>query len=68
MTYSNTEAVKNDTGFIRTHIPTIESGLDVIRLDQNCAWHEKLMGWISPTDFPAQQSDIITRRQEGTGQ
>ena len=26
------------------------------------------MGWISSTDFPAQQSDFITRRQEGTGE
>jgi hypothetical protein len=26
------------------------------------------MDWLSPTDFPAQQHDIITRRQEGTGQ
>jgi Cdc6-like AAA superfamily ATPase len=26
------------------------------------------MEWLSPTDFPTQQHDIITRRQEGTGQ
>jgi hypothetical protein len=26
------------------------------------------MQWLSPTDFPAQQHDIISRRQEGTGQ
>jgi len=26
------------------------------------------MEWLSPADFPAQQHDIITRRQEGTGQ
>ena len=26
------------------------------------------MEWLSLTDFPAQQHDIITRRQEGTGQ
>jgi hypothetical protein len=26
------------------------------------------MAWISPTDFPAQQSDFIGRRQHGTGQ
>jgi Cdc6-like AAA superfamily ATPase len=26
------------------------------------------MEWLSPTDFPAQQQDIIRRRQEGTGQ
>jgi len=27
-----------------------------------------IMHWLSPTDFPAQQHDIISRRQEGTGQ
>ena len=26
------------------------------------------MEWLSPIDFPAQQHDIISRRQEGTGQ
>ena len=26
------------------------------------------MEWLSPTDFPSQQHDIISRRQEGTGQ
>jgi len=26
------------------------------------------MEWLSPTDFPAQQHDMITQRQEGTGQ
>jgi len=26
------------------------------------------MEWLSPIDFPAQQHDIITQRQEGTGQ
>ncbi|MCJ1468158.1 hypothetical protein MMC07_006786 [Pseudocyphellaria aurata] len=54
MTYSNTEAAK--------------SGLDAIRQHQDHAVHEQLMGWISTTDFPAQQSDLIACRQEGTGQ
>jgi Cdc6-like AAA superfamily ATPase len=27
-----------------------------------------ILEWLSPTDFPAQQHDIISRRQEGTGQ
>jgi hypothetical protein len=27
-----------------------------------------MMQWLSQTDFPAQQHDIISRRQEGTGQ
>jgi hypothetical protein len=26
------------------------------------------MAWLSPTDFPSQQHDIISRRQTGTGQ
>jgi hypothetical protein len=30
--------------------------------------HYTIMQWLSPTDFPAQQHDIISRRQEGTGQ
>jgi hypothetical protein len=28
----------------------------------------RLLAWISSSDYPAQQSDIIKRRQEGTGQ
>ncbi|KAF2175448.1 hypothetical protein K469DRAFT_683923 [Zopfia rhizophila CBS 207.26] len=44
------------------------SGVDKIRQDQDSARHRRLLEWISPTDYPAQQSDIIKRRQEGTGQ
>lgn len=62
------QAIKDDTDFIQNCVPTIESGLDTIRQDQDRVRHNKLMGWISPTDFPAQQSDFIGRRQEGTGQ
>lgn len=60
--------VKDDTGFIRAHIPTIESGLDTISQEADRVLHKRLMEWISSTDFPAQQSDFIARRQEGTGQ
>jgi hypothetical protein len=62
------QAIKDDTGFIRNCVPIIESGLNTIRQDQDRVRHNKLIGWISPTDFPAQQSDFIGRRQEGTGQ
>ncbi|MCJ1424509.1 hypothetical protein MMC29_002397, partial [Sticta canariensis] len=68
ITHSKVEAVKDDTSFIRTHIPGVQSGLDVIQQDHDHARHKKLMGWISPTEFPAQQSDFIARRQEGTGE
>lgn len=46
----------------------IQSGVDKIQQDQVDAKHRKMVEWISPTDFPAQQSDVIRRRQEGTGQ
>ena len=50
----NTELMKDHTSFIRHEA------------DQ--AQHDKLVAWISPTDFSAQQFDIIGRRQQGTGQ
>jgi hypothetical protein len=62
------KAIKNDTDFVRTNIPVIQSGVDKLRQDQDAANHYKLLEWISPTDYPAQQLDIIKRRQEGTGQ
>lgn len=52
-TCSNVELIRNDTNFIRYEAEHAQYG--------------KLMEWISPTDFPAQQSDIIGRRQQGTG-
>ncbi|MCJ1470533.1 hypothetical protein MMC07_009179 [Pseudocyphellaria aurata] len=66
--HTSTEAVKNDMAFIRTHVLTAESRFDAVRQDQDRARHEQLMGWISPTNFPAQQSDFIARRHPGTGQ
>lgn len=53
-TRSNTELIMDHTSFIRH--------------EANNAQHGKLMAWISPTDFPAQQSDFIGRKQQGTGQ
>ncbi|KAF2679335.1 hypothetical protein K458DRAFT_347022, partial [Lentithecium fluviatile CBS 122367] len=62
------QAIKDDTNFVRTHVPALQSGMDKIQQDQADAKHGKMVEWISPTDYPAQQSDIIRRRQEGTGQ
>ncbi|KAK7177829.1 hypothetical protein PSPO01_16121, partial [Paraphaeosphaeria sporulosa] len=62
------QAIKDDTTFVRTHVPAIQSRVDEIQQDQADAKHDKMVGWISPTDYPAQQSDIIGRRQKGTGQ
>lgn len=46
----------------------MQSGVNSIRQDQDYAKHRSLVEWISTTEYPAQQSDIIKHRQEGTGQ
>jgi hypothetical protein len=35
---------------------------------QHAQQHEVVMHWLSPIDFAAQQHDIISRKEEGTGQ
>lgn len=60
------QAIMNDTSFVRKSIPALEMGVDAIQQDQDRHRHDKILEWISPTDFPAQQSDFIARKQEGT--
>ncbi|RMZ68355.1 ankyrin [Pyrenophora seminiperda CCB06] len=62
------QAIQDDTHFVRTHVPVIQSGVDEIRQEQDAAKHRRILEWISPLDYPAKQSDTIKRRQEGTGQ
>jgi len=69
------QAIKDDSAFVRDTIPTLQEGLVAVRDVQSLQWdaqklqqHYTVMDWLSPTDFPAQQHDVITRRQEGTGQ
>lgn len=59
--------MKDDTNFVRTQIPVIQAGIDRVEQDQKSTRRHALLEWISSTDYPAQQSDIIKRRQEGTG-
>ena len=49
-------------------IKNIRTSLDAVRRSQDREQNEKIAAWISSTDFPAQQSDIIARKQDGTGQ
>ncbi|RYP65432.1 hypothetical protein DL770_009008 [Monosporascus sp. CRB-9-2] len=57
---SESEAIKDNTSSVRKSV-------DAIQQDQNRERHDMIMRWLSSTDFPAQQSDLIARRQEGTG-
>jgi hypothetical protein len=62
------QAIKDDTISIRDALPPLQKSSIAIRDAQNLQQHQAIIEWLSPTDFPAQQHDIITRRQEGTGQ
>jgi hypothetical protein len=62
------QAIKDDTMSIRDALPPLQESTIAIRDVQSLQQHHDIMEWLSPTDFPAQQHDIITRRQEGTGQ
>lgn len=68
------QAIKEDTSIVRDAIPMLQTnviairGLQGLQLDtQKLQQHHMVMQWLSPTDFPAQQHDIISRREEGTG-
>jgi len=68
-------AIQEDASFMRNTLPSLQTDVVAIRDRQNLQWdaqklqlHNTIMQWLSPTDFPTQQHDIITRRQEGTGQ
>jgi hypothetical protein len=62
------QAIKDDTSFIRDHMPVILASVEAIKHDRDHAHIEDLKAWISPVDSLSQQSDILRRRHEGTGQ
>jgi ankyrin repeat protein len=49
-------------------MPILKAGVESLRLGQNNAQLDQLKSWLSSTDSIAQQSDILRRRHEGTGQ
>jgi Cdc6-like AAA superfamily ATPase len=53
------QAIKDDTKSDHTRTS---------REDRDSARHRWLSEWVSASDYPAQQSDIVNRREEGTGQ
>ena len=55
------QALKIDTAVIISSVRSVQKSWDS---DQ----YRLITDWLSSTDFPAQQSDFISGRQEGTGQ
>jgi hypothetical protein len=46
--------------------PTLQASIIAIRDTQTLQQHHAIMEWLSPTDFPVQQHDIISWKQDGT--
>ncbi|KAF1950294.1 ankyrin, partial [Byssothecium circinans] len=63
----DTTLIKDDTNLIRAQL----SMLNPIQQDQQSDPEreklDQLLTWLSPTEFPTQLSDILGRRQDGTG-
>lgn len=57
-----------DTNFIAESIPRLESNIDTMQQHQSRQQHGEIVDWVSSTNYPSQQSDYISQRQEGTGQ
>lgn len=47
---------------------TVKNDLTELKERQDQQELQAIISWLSPLQFPAQQSDIISRRQKGTGQ
>ncbi|KFY32072.1 hypothetical protein V493_00539 [Pseudogymnoascus sp. VKM F-4281 (FW-2241)] len=55
------QALKTDTTVITNTVRSMQES-------QVTEQYRTITNWLSSTDFPAQQSDFISRRQEGTGE
>ncbi|KZM20487.1 hypothetical protein ST47_g8336 [Ascochyta rabiei] len=62
------EAIKRDTESTRADIPMIHSRLNTVQQSQDEEKRQKILAWLSQSNHPAQKSDIIGRKQEGTGE
>ena len=66
--YTETRSVKDNTISIQDALPSLQASTTAVRDTQSLQHHRAIMEWLSPIDFPTQQHDIISRRQEGTAQ
>ena len=60
--------MRNTLPFLQAHVVAIQDTQNLQWDAQKLQKHHSIIEWLSPTDFPTQQHDIITRRHEGTGQ
>lgn len=63
------DRISTNVGFISAFNGrlTRENVVKLVRHQENQEW-QAILDWLTPMDYAAQQSDFLTRRQEGTGQ
>lgn len=62
------EAIESRVNAVHKDNKAIKVGLDALQHDQDRQRYYQVMDWISSANFPAQQSDLISRMQKDTGQ
>jgi hypothetical protein len=65
---SGVASLQGDSKTIKAGIAAIQQGQNRQDQDQDLQKHYETMDWLSPDNFAAQQSDLITRKQADTGQ
>jgi len=58
--------LKRSLGSISLSAEYVKGGIDDLRHHQSYLEQGKILEWLSPLDFTAQQSDFLSRRQKGT--
>jgi hypothetical protein len=53
---------------IKANVNKVLDSTKSIQDNQNSQKFQEVLEWLSPSDYPAQQHDIIQRREKGTGQ
>lgn len=64
---SNSQKIKEDTTNIKDDTEVIRSGINSVKIQEDRAEHHRISEWLSSSNYPAQQSDIMKRRHDGTG-
>ncbi|PSN61088.1 hypothetical protein BS50DRAFT_652779 [Corynespora cassiicola Philippines] len=65
--FTLSEAIESRMVDVHNDSKAIKVGVDVLQHDQDRQRHCRIIDWLSSADFPAQQSDLVGRRQEATG-
>ncbi|KAI9812564.1 MAG: hypothetical protein M1827_004553 [Pycnora praestabilis] len=60
-------SIKDDVGEISDSICDITSGISGLQTNQKSQRDKDILVWLSPLNFAAKQIDVLSRRQEGTG-